>query len=64
MKLHEIHVYNKTYLFVGAIVGSLGAYLSANYKIDNMTSIAMSVIGLIFVLLSFKKPKEIKKEDL
>ena len=64
MKLHEIRVYNIYYALIGAIIGFVSAGLSANYKIDNLTAIGMSIVGLFFVLLSSRKPKQSKQEDI
>jgi len=61
----NITVYNKTYLFGGFLVGTLGGYLSDTKVIDNIyLTLGITILGIVIMLLSFKKPKETESEEL
>ena len=57
MRLHEIHVYNKPLLYIGAILGFTGTYLDSTNKSNELIIYALLISGLVLMLLSFKKPK-------
>jgi len=58
MRLHEIQVYNKPLLYIGAILGFIGTYLDTTNKSNELIIYALLISGLILMLFSFKKPKE------
>jgi hypothetical protein len=56
----NITIYNKTYLFGGFFIGSIGGYLDDEKLIPFYLSLTITIIGIILMLLSFKKPKQDK----
>jgi len=64
MNFHEINVYNKPILYIGAILGFTGIYLDNTKKADNLYIYALLLSGLILMLLSFKKTKESKSDKV
>jgi len=64
MKLHEIYLYNKSFFYIGAILGFTGTYLDNTKKADTFIIFALLISGLVLMLLSFKKPKENKSDGL
>jgi hypothetical protein len=54
-------VHNKTYVYIGFILMSIGAYLSSAKNLTTWYVFALLISGLLFLLLSFKKPKPTKQ---
>jgi uncharacterized membrane protein len=64
MKLHEIYPYSKPFFYIGAILGFIDIYLDNTKKADTFIIYALLISGFVFMLLSFKKPKESKSDEL
>lgn len=60
----NIFVYNKTYLWSGFIIGTLGGYLGDEKIVPFYIEIALMIAGIILLILSMKKPKNAENEEL
>jgi hypothetical protein len=60
MKLHEIYPHNKLLLFIGAVLMFIGTYLDNTNKAGFGVTVTLLIGALIFLLLSFRKPKQKK----
>ncbi len=60
MKLHEIYPHNKFLFYTGAILLFIGTYLDNTNKASFGVTMFLLIIGLLLMLLSFRKPKENK----
>jgi hypothetical protein len=56
---YKINIYNKTYLFIGGILGCGAAFYSAAVNDNGIIIIIAELIGIVFLLLAFRKPKEV-----
>ncbi len=63
MNLHELNVYNKTYVYVGAIFMSVGTYFSTAKNTDNIYTFSLLIVGILCMLMAMKKPKEKKEQN-
>jgi len=61
MKLHNIYPYNKYLFYTGCVMSFTGTYLGTK-KVGNNIVIGFIVLGLLFMLLSLRKPKQ--NEDM
>jgi hypothetical protein len=64
MKLHEIYPHNKFLFYTGAILTFTGGYLDDTNKAGFAVTISLLFVGLLLMLLSFKKPKLSKGDEL
>ena len=53
-------VYTKPYLFIGIIIGVSGSALLETKVIPTYLGMLLMLSGIVFILLSMKKPKEAK----
>ncbi len=58
MKLYlKMTVYNKSLLFGGFIIGSLGGYIDDTHAEMWVPGVVLMILGTIMMILSMKKPK-------
>jgi hypothetical protein len=62
MNFHELNVYNKTYLYLGAVFICIGTYFSTAKNMDNIYTFSLLIFGILCMGMAIKKPKE-KKEQ-
>jgi uncharacterized membrane protein YcaP (DUF421 family) len=53
-------IYNKTFFWIGVIIGNSGLYLEIRKNHSVLLIYALLLLGIILMYLGFKKPKEIK----
>ena len=60
----NITVYNRAYLYVGFLIATVGGCLGDEKIIPIYLEWALMIAGIVLMLLSMKKPKETKSEEL
>ncbi len=61
--LSKMVVYNKAYLYIGAILTVGASFYSAAKHVNNIYVTGTVVLGLFYMLMAFKKPKRLKKQN-
>lgn len=54
-------IYNKTFLYIGFILFMGGEYLDYLKNYNCVYFYILSLLGIILMLIAFKKPKEVKE---
>jgi hypothetical protein len=62
INFHELNVYNKPFAYIGAILLSTGVYLDDTNKVDKIYVWILLLSALFFLLMAFRKPKNLKED--
>jgi hypothetical protein len=62
MRISQIHVYNKPLLYIGALIGTVPAWYDAAKSTNTLYFLPLYVIGIVMMLISFRKPKGFREE--
>jgi len=60
MKLHDLYPHNKFFFFTAVILGTTATYLDGTNKAGYGIIMSLLILGLLLMLLSFRKPKQRK----